>query len=471
MPADRPLTIHVSANNPKDFARAAVQAENIGADAIDLNLGCPQRTAYLGHFGSYLLDEEDRNLVLSMIRAASRATQLPVCVKIRLLDTLPRTIDLCRQLCEAGANLIAIHARKRASWERSSAGARNGPADLTQVQEIRKIIGKEFAHVAVITNGNTITFQDVCDNLCLTGALGLMSAEGILDNPALFLPRLGSREEREKEVTVWTLCKSTEDEKRQHKIDKLYRKLGEIELLEKKERHLLTEKERRKLSRKEKRREKLKKLETKVSTSTMKQTTASLGSLYDQADDKLQLAIEYIDLAITFPVKIRTVIFHVRRMIKDFLIQYQLMDECLNCESVYQVQALLRKIQYYRKHPSSFVFDSEKARQEKYALERKRREDGKRKAYEERMIRKAKREGKSDLNFYLKIGAELPTRELIHEFRAMPRERVISLWKERHSQHCLSFHLDSCQRGRSCAFLHIEIAGDNSFIEKEEVAG
>jgi hypothetical protein len=117
------------------------------------------------------------------------------------------------------------------------------------------------------------------------------------------------------------------------------------------------------------------------------------------------------------------------------------------------------------------MFDSERAKQEKDALERKRREEGKRKAYEERMIRKAKREGKSDLNFYLKIGAELPTREHLDKFRAMPREKAIRLWKEQHSQHCLSFHLDSCERGRSCAFLHIEIAGTNSFVEKDEVAG
>ena len=46
-------------------------------------------------------------------------------------------------------------------------------------------------------------------------------------------------------------------------------------------------------------------------------------------------------------------------------------------------------------------------------MARKRREEGKRKAYEARMIRKAKREGLSDLEYYLRIGANVPTVEIV----------------------------------------------------------
>ena len=59
IPEDRPLVCHFSANDPQNFAKAASLVEPF-CDAIDLNLGCPQRTAYVGHFGSYLLGEEDR---------------------------------------------------------------------------------------------------------------------------------------------------------------------------------------------------------------------------------------------------------------------------------------------------------------------------------------------------------------------------------------------------------------------------
>ena len=59
IPQDRPLVAHFSANNPQHFAEAAKLVSPL-CDAIDLNLGCPQRTAFLGHFGSYLLGDEDR---------------------------------------------------------------------------------------------------------------------------------------------------------------------------------------------------------------------------------------------------------------------------------------------------------------------------------------------------------------------------------------------------------------------------
>jgi hypothetical protein len=59
IPEDRPLVCHFSANNPQHFAKAAKLVEPY-CDAIDLNLGCPQRTAFVGHFGSYLLGDEDR---------------------------------------------------------------------------------------------------------------------------------------------------------------------------------------------------------------------------------------------------------------------------------------------------------------------------------------------------------------------------------------------------------------------------
>jgi hypothetical protein len=110
IPQDRPLVVHFSANNPAHFASAAKHVEHL-CDAIDLNLGCPQRTAYLGHFGSYLLDACDRQLVLDIVRAGANAVSIPIFVKIRLLDKVEDTIRLCQELRGAGASLIAIHAR------------------------------------------------------------------------------------------------------------------------------------------------------------------------------------------------------------------------------------------------------------------------------------------------------------------------------------------------------------------------
>ena len=97
----------------------------ISITSADLNLGCPQRVAFSGHFGSYLLDPADRPLVLSMVKTLSSSIKIPIFVKIRLLNTVAETVELCQQLVEAGASLIAVHGRYRVNLVgRSGPGAR-----------------------------------------------------------------------------------------------------------------------------------------------------------------------------------------------------------------------------------------------------------------------------------------------------------------------------------------------------------
>jgi tRNA-dihydrouridine synthase len=102
-----------------------------------LNLGCPQWTVFVGHFGLYLLGHEDWELVLSIVQAGGQAVSIPIIFcKIRLLDTLEETMELVVQLRDAGASLIAIHAHYHASFQWKWPGARNGPALLDQEMEI-----------------------------------------------------------------------------------------------------------------------------------------------------------------------------------------------------------------------------------------------------------------------------------------------------------------------------------------------
>ena len=333
-PQDRPLVCHFAANNPEDFAQAARLVES-SCDAIDLNLGCPQRTAYIGHFGSYLLDYKDRDLVCSIIRAGAQAVKIPIFCKIRLLDKTQETIRLCQELHNAGASLIAIHARYRASWERKGPGARDGPALLDQVAEIKKVV----RGIPIIANGNTITYSDVEDNLKLTGADGLMSAEGILDNPALFLPRFGENERAEGGLEV-----DIDSAKEHNKLDKKIRKIVRIEKkLSKASPATMADVESKRRIEKRLRLEKaIMQLKTEGKNKSAEQQKTVLGWLYNRSHDKLVLAEEYLQLATAYPVKMRSVIFHTRRMLKQLLDQYQLMEECLSCNSMDNIRAIIK---------------------------------------------------------------------------------------------------------------------------------
>jgi tRNA-dihydrouridine synthase 1 len=476
-----------------------------------------------------------------MVQEATKAvSSKPIFVKIRLLDTLEETLTLCEQLANAGASLIAIHARYRASWERKGPGARDGPALLEQVTHIRQHLHKlqqqnKIPHnVAIVTNGNTITYDDVQQNLQLTGAHGLMSAEGLLDNPALFLPRWGETVEEStstgststntslvensttKTTTTtastttihnnnqcripWTLPippyrstttttttaehnltqSSSSNEKMAKKLRKVQKKLRKIARLEAKcDPHNRTTEEEALLAKKAKLQAQQTELQEKSAVPTTITTTTipkdvSFSDLYKAANEKIPMAYEYLALVDLYPTTLRTVIFHIRRMCKDLLVQYQLLETCLQATSVADVRHVLDKIVHYQSHPTSFVYDKEKAAAEKEALERKKRQEGKRKEFEARMRRKAKREGRfDDLDYYLHQGATVPTTAFIQDLQKISdKSQILSMWKEKHGQHCLAFHMEgNCTRGRACAFLHVDSTSANTFNEQDEVAG
>jgi len=485
IPEDRPLVCHFSANDPQHFANAAKLVEPY-CDAVDLNLGCPQRTAFVGHFGSYLLGDEDRQLVLDIIRAGSRAVSIPIFVKIRLLDTIEETIKLCHQLRDAGARLIAIHARYRASWERKGPGARDGPALLDQV----RIIKESMPSFPIISNGNIITYEDVVANRQNTAADGVMSAEGLLDNPALYLPRLGDARDKNKEFSIYIPSPLRDSKLQQsvnHKDDRALRKLNKkMRKIMSSEKKLanggsLDEKQQKLLCTKSSILAEIQVLERSIHDSQQSDlatanhigsTTIKLRDLA-KAADKLSLANEYLSLVRKYPMKIRSVVFHTRRMCKELLEKYQLMNECIACTSIDSVEKILSKCAGYIKHPETFLYDQDKAKKDREALECKRREEGKRKAYEARMIRKAKREGLVDREYYLRIGAEVPSKTTISKLKLLSKEDALAAWKKSHSQHCMSYHLDDggCKRDRACAFLHSEAKDENKFDEADEVAG
>ena len=481
IPEDRPLVCHFSASDPNHFAAAAKLCEH-QCDAIDLNLGCPQRTAHVGHFGSYLLGPEDRELVVNIIRAGRQAVSIPIFVKIRLLDKLDETIELCKQLRDAGASLIAVHARFRATFHRDGPGARDGPALMEHIEAIKKVI----TDIPIIANGNVITYIDVEKNLATTKADGVMSAEGILDNPALFLPRLGCRDELSKEIVIAcptflpgvAVSVADSDDKQKRKVLK---KLREIDLIEAKivtDGGNINEEQRSKIAKKGDILAELSRLEkvnpvndgNPVATKPCTGMT-TLGALYKAADDKIALAKEYLQLVRRYPVKSRTFTFHIRRILRDDLNKFQLMEECVACKSVDEVQSVLKRLEQFTKIPESFIFDKNKSARLKETMETKKREEDKRRSFEARMIRKAKREGKTDLEHFLRIGSEIPTLATIQKLKKLSKEDQLAHWKKEHSQHCMDYHIEVCKRAKGCSFLHVDSKGVNSFVESDEVAG
>ena len=156
------------------------------------------------------------------------------------------------------------------------------------------------------------------------------------------------------------------------------------------------------------------------------------------------------------------------RMAKQELISYQLMEECLSATSVAVIKGIIEDCIAYKgksysclcmhgsyvytciyiiEHTKHFTYDANKQLKLKLAAEKKQREEGKRREFEARMIRKAKREGRTgdDLNYYLKIGLACPTTVEVQDLKCSDkytREQALAVWRLNHSQHCFSYHYD-----------------------------
>mmetsp|Transcript_429 Transcript_429/g.1051 ORF Transcript_429/g.1051 Transcript_429/m.1051 type:complete len:388 (-) Transcript_429:79-1242(-) len=356
---------------------------------------------------------KDRALVCDMVKAMAAGLKVPVFCKIRLLETVEATIAFVKQLRAAGASLVAVHGRYPTwltsdSSRGSATNRRDGAAHLDQVAAIRAALPPDFP---ILSNGNVRCPEDISANLRLTGVDGIMVAEAILDDPSIFSSvALGGKSPPCKRPR--TLSKAPH------------------------------------------------------STASIEKATGSGAAPLD----KIALATEYLECAEKYPsTTLATVVFHVRRIARDAMNSYQLMDSLNRASTVEEVRSIVDRAAAYQYGQTRFEHDPRQQEREREAAERKKREEGKRKAYEQRMVRKAKRDGREDLQFYLRTGLAPPSRDDIKAVLALPEAERMPAWRQGFGQHCMAYHLGApasgaggagqasgCTRERTCAFLHVD---------------
>ncbi|OVA15887.1 tRNA-dihydrouridine synthase [Macleaya cordata] len=170
---DRPLFVQFCANNPDTLLEAA-RLVGPHCDYVDINLGCPQRIAKRGYYGAFLMD--NLPLVKSLVEKLAQNLPVPVSCKIRLFPNLKDTITYARMLEEAGCALLAVHGRTRDQKDGTKFRA-----DWIAIKAV-----KDALMIPVLANGNIRHMDDVRSCLEETGVDGVLSAESLLENPALF---------------------------------------------------------------------------------------------------------------------------------------------------------------------------------------------------------------------------------------------------------------------------------------------
>ena len=172
-PGDRPLLAQFCGHDPATVLAAAARVAP-AVDAVDLNLGCPQRIARKGRYGAFLMD--DPGTVTAIVAALARGLPVPVTAKMRVFPDVERTVAFAKALEAAGASLVAVHGRTRDQKD-----ARAHAADWDQIKAVKAAL-----RVPVLANGGVLTLQDADACMAATGADGVLSAIPLLENPALF---------------------------------------------------------------------------------------------------------------------------------------------------------------------------------------------------------------------------------------------------------------------------------------------
>ena len=184
---DRPLIAQFCGHD-KHVLLEAMKSIQHQVDGVDINCGCPQGIARRGRYGAFLMEEDEGDLIVGIVRHLVPNLDVPVSVKLRILPSrsppdfeVPRydeTLDLYERLVDAGAAMLTIHGRTRLN-KMDKIGASDWGF-------IRRVVERVGHRVPVVSNGSIANLDEVRECLRVTGADGVMSSEGVLEYPPLF---------------------------------------------------------------------------------------------------------------------------------------------------------------------------------------------------------------------------------------------------------------------------------------------
>jgi tRNA-dihydrouridine synthase B len=169
-----PRVVQLAGADPAALADAARRNVDLGAQIIDINMGCPAKKVCHVLCGSALL--QDEALVARLLDAVVHAVTVPITLKTRTgWDRAHRNgIRIAKIAQDCGVAAIAIHGRTRADFY-------TGDAEYETIRDI-----KESVRIPVIANGDIDSAKKARDVLDFTRADGVMLGRAAHGSPWIF---------------------------------------------------------------------------------------------------------------------------------------------------------------------------------------------------------------------------------------------------------------------------------------------
>ena len=166
---ERPVSIQIFGGDPDRMAEAARVVEGMGADIVDVNMGCPVPKIAKHNAGCSLMREPEH--AASVIRSMVKAVRIPVTVKMRKGwdESALNAPELAKRVEDAGAAAVTIHGR-------TAKQSYTGSADWDFVAAIADALT-----IPVFGSGDCIEPQQIVDRL--KNVRGVFVGRGVLRNP------------------------------------------------------------------------------------------------------------------------------------------------------------------------------------------------------------------------------------------------------------------------------------------------
>src|ERR687894_2471829 len=171
---ERPFAVQIFGGQPARMAMAAQMAEEVGADILDVNCGCPAPKVVKHGGGSGLLRDLPR--LETILTEIKKVISIPLTVKIRAgyYDNHINAVETARMAEQCGVEHIALHGRTKEQGYK-------GRANWELVRQVKEAVG-----VPGSGSGDVLTVEDAFARWRETNCDGILIGRGAMANPWIF---------------------------------------------------------------------------------------------------------------------------------------------------------------------------------------------------------------------------------------------------------------------------------------------